>query len=95
MDSFKSQFANETIDRLSSLFIEPVVKDNLDLRFHLAESILVLDPLNDEAFSIKCAVLYHLGKKGTAKNLYDSFCREYKHALGVNYAVSFNNTIKW
>jgi len=94
MDAFKSQFANETIDRLSSMFNDNVVKDNLDLRFHLAESILVLDPLNDEAFSIKCAVLYHLGKKGTAKNFYDSFCREYKHALGVNYAVSFNDTIK-
>jgi len=94
MDFFKSQFANETIDRLSSMFNENVVKDNLDLRFHIAESIFVLDPLNDEAFSIKCAVLYHLGKKGTAKNFYDSFCREYKHVLGVDYAVSFNDTIK-
>ena len=94
MDAFKSQFANETIDRLSSLFIEKVVKDNLNLRYHLAESILVFDPLNDEAFSIKCSVLYHLGKKGTAKNLYDSFCREYKHLLGVDYAVSFNDTLK-
>ncbi|NEW81902.1 MAG: hypothetical protein GZ094_06020 [Mariniphaga sp.] len=94
MDAFKSQFANETIDRLSSLFIENVVKGNLNLRYHLAESILVFDPLNDEAFSIKCSVLYHLGKKGTAKNFYDSFCREYKHLLGVDYAVSFNDTIK-
>lgn len=94
MDAFKSQFANETIDRLSSLFIENIVKDNLNLRYHLAESILVFDPLNDEAFSIKCTVLYHLGKKGTAKNLYDSFCREYKHLLSVDYAVSFNDTIK-
>lgn len=94
MDAFKSQFANETIDRLSSLFGESVVKDNLNLKFHLAECILVFDPLNDEAFSIKCSVLYHLGKKGTAKNLYDSFCRDYKHVLGIDYAVSFNECVK-
>jgi len=94
MDAFKSQFANETIDRLSSLFIENIVKDNINLRYYLAESILLFDPLNDEAFSIKCSVLYHLGKKGTAKNLYDSFCREYKHVLGTDYAVSFNDTIE-
>ncbi len=94
MDVFKSQFAIETIDRLSSMFNENIVKDNLDLKFHLAECILVLEPLNDEAFSIKCSVLYHLGKKGTAKNFYDSFCREYKHLLGTDYAVSFNDTIK-
>jgi len=94
IDAFKSQFANETIDRLSSLFIENIVKDNLNIRYHLAESILVFDPLNDEAFSIKCAVLYHLGKKGTAKNLYDSFCREYKHVLGVDYVISFNDIVK-
>jgi two-component SAPR family response regulator len=94
LDAFKSQFANETIDRLSSLFNENVARDNLNLKYHLAECILVFDPFNDEAFSIKCSALYHLGKKGTAKNFYDSFCREYKHLLGTDYAVSFNDTIK-
>jgi len=43
---------------------------------------------------MKCSVLYHLGKKGMAKNLYDSFCREYKQVLGIDYAISFNETIK-
>ena len=94
MDVFKSQFANDTIDGLSSLFNEKEVKNNLSLRYHLAECILVYDPLNDEAFSIKCSVLYHLGKKGMAKNLYDSYCREYIQVLGTDYAASFNDTIK-
>jgi two-component SAPR family response regulator len=94
MDEFKSQFTNETIDSLSSLINEKDVKDNFSLRYHLAECILVYDPLNDEAFAMKCAVLYHLGKKGMAKHLYDSFCREYKKVLGIDYATSFNDTIK-
>ncbi len=94
MDGFKSEFANQTIDSLSSLFNEKSVADNFSLRYHLAECILVCDPLNDEAFAIKCSVLYHLGKKGMAKNLYDSFRREYKLALGIDYAISFNDMIK-
>lgn len=94
MDGFKSQFANETIDRLSSLLNENNIKDNFSLRYHLSECILVYDPLNDEAFAIKCSVLYHLGKKSMAKNLYDSFCREYKKVLGIEYTTLFNDTIK-
>jgi two-component SAPR family response regulator len=94
MDEFKSKFAAETIDGLSSLFNLKEVWSNLSLKYHLAECILVYDPLNDEAFAVKCSVLYNLGKKGMAKNLYDSFCREYKKALGIDYAILFNDTIK-
>ncbi len=94
MDGFKSTFANEIIDGLSLLFNETGVENNFSLLYHLAECILVYDPLNDEAFAMKCSVLYHLGKKGMAKSLYDAFCREYKQVLGIDYAVPFNDTIK-
>jgi two-component SAPR family response regulator len=94
IDGFKSQFSNELIEDLSSFFKEKVVKNNFSLQYHLAESILIFDPLNDEAFAMKCSVLYHLGKKGMAKNMYDSFCREYKQVLGIAYDVSFNDIIK-
>lgn len=94
IDEFKLQFTNEVIDGLSMLFDHKDVKPNFSLKYHLAECIIVYDPLNDEAFAVKCSVLYHLGKKGMAKNLYDSFCREYKKVLGIDYAVSFNETIK-
>lgn len=94
MDGFKSQFANETIDVLSSLFSETDVENNFSLRYHLAECILVYDPLNDEAFAMKCSVLYNIGKKSLAKNLYDSYCREYKKVLGIDYSTSFNDMIR-
>ena len=94
MDRFKSQFANEVIDGLGSLFNEDDVKSNFSLRYHLAECILVYDPLNDQAIEMKCSTLYSLGKKGMAKNLYDAFCREYKQVLGIDYAVSFNDIVK-
>lgn len=94
MDGFKSQFDNETIDGLSSLFNETGVDNNFSLRYHLAECILIFDPLNDEAFAVKCSILYNLGKKSMAKNLYDSHCREYKKVLGIDYTTSFNDMIR-
>lgn len=94
MDGFKSKFTNDIIDGLCLMFTEDIVKNNFSLRYHLAECILLYDPLNDEAFAMKCSVLYHLGKKGMAKNSYDSFCHEYKLLLGTDYAVSFNDTVK-
>lgn len=94
IDEFKSRFANETIDGLSSLFNLKDVRNNLSIRYHLAECILVYDPLNDEAFAVKCSILYNLGKKGMAKNFYDSFCRDYKKSLGIDYTILFNDLIK-
>lgn len=94
MDGFKSQFANETIDGLSSLFYKKEVNNNLSLRYHLAECILVYDPLNDEALAMKCSVLCQIGKKVMAKNLYDAFCRDYKQLLGIDYTATFNDFIK-
>ena len=94
MDGFKSQFANIAIDGLSSLFHKKEVNNNLSLLYHVAECILVYDPLHDEAFAMKCSSLYHLGKKGMAKNLYDAFCRDYKQVLGIDYTATFNECIK-
>ncbi len=94
IDGFKSQFANEIIDGLTSLFNEKDLMVNFSFRYHLAECILAYDPLNDEAIAMKCSVLYQLGKKGLAKNLYDSFCRDYKKVLGVDYVNSFSEMIK-
>lgn len=94
MDAFKSRFASDVIDGLNSLFNKIDVENNLSLCYHLAECILIYDPMEDEAFAMKCSVLYKLGKKGKAKNLYDTFCKDYKKALGINYAVPFNEIIK-
>ncbi len=93
IDKFKSQFTNELIDEITSLFKAQNVKGNLSLLYHLAECILIFEPLNDDAFAMKCKVLYRLGKVGRAKKAYDSFCKDYKKALGINYAISFKELV--
>lgn len=94
IDKFKSQFTNQVIDGLTPLLNEVMTNDNMSLLYHIAESILIHDNLNDEAFALKCSLVYKLGKMGMAKNLYDVFCREYKLSLGIDYAISFSDIVK-
>jgi len=94
MDKFKAQFTNEMIDRITSMFKEKEVKGNQSLIYHLADCILLHEPLNDEALAVKCTILNSLGKTGRAKRTYDSFCKEYKKILGINYSISFKDIIR-
>lgn len=94
IDRFKSQFTNQVVDGLSSLLNERLTNDNMSLLYHIAECILIHDQLNDEAFALKCSLVYKLGKVGMAKNLYNLYCREYKLSLGIDYPVSFNDIVK-
>jgi len=93
MDKFKLQFTNEIIDGITSLFKEKDVQHNLSLQYHLSDCVLLHEPLNDEGMAMKCSVLKNLGKTGRAKKTYDSFCKEYKKVLGINYSVSFKEII--
>lgn len=94
IDGLRIQFVNETVDCLSSLFNEKIVKANFSLSYNLAECILSCDHLNEEAMAMKCSVLYNLGKKTIAKNFYDSFCREYKQEFGTDYSGTFNTIVR-
>jgi len=94
IDGTKNQIVNETVDCLSSLFNEKIVKANFSLSYNLAECILSCDHLNEEAMAMKCSVLYNLGKKTIAKNFYDSFCREYKQEFGTDYSGTFNTIVR-
>ena len=67
MDGFRSWFANEVIDGLGLLLNGNAVKSNFSLRYHLAECILVYDPLNDEAFAVKMFRLVQPGQKRNGK----------------------------
>jgi len=91
IDEFKADFLNTILDMLSSFTDHEDVKKNDHLLHYIADCILIHDTINEEAIALKCSILYRLGKKGLAKNAYDTFAREYKNLLGTEYPVSFNN----
>jgi len=93
MDNFKSKFTNDITGGITLLFKEKEIKNNASLLYNLADCIFLHEPLNDDALAIKCTVFYNMGKLDRAKQTYDSFCKDYKKTLGIDYSISFKEIV--
>ena len=93
IDSFKNDFANSVIDILFNFLNNPNSPyiNNQDLRIKIADALLKIDPISEEAIAIKCNALFKIGKKGLAKVSFDNFAKEYKTLLGETYTGSLKN----
>lgn len=92
IDKFKNDFSNNTIN----LLIQILKRDDLsdECRLKIADTLFQHDYLNEEALAEKCNILYQQGKKGLAKTVYDTFCKEYESSLGTPYATPLTAIIK-
>ena len=91
IDTFKSDFSNNTIDLLSKLLLQEDLSDSLKLQ--IADTIFQHDFINEEALCIKCKIMSKQGKNGIAKTVYDSFCKEYYSSFGTKYKSSFYDIV--
>jgi len=91
---FKQTYTKELTDALTILLGLPAVQEDINLLFYTAESLLLTDPLNDEALSIVCSLLHKTGKQSFAKVTYDSFVKEFEKETGTGYPVGFQEVIK-
>lgn len=95
VDDFKTDFSNEVLDTLSTILNSKNLSDrNPGLQLKIVDSILKIDPINEEAVAIKCKILYKIGKKGLAKATFDSFSKEYRSLLGEPYCGSIKNFLE-
>jgi DNA-binding SARP family transcriptional activator len=93
IDNFKTDFSNMVIDTLMSVLNnrQNPFYDNPDIQLKIADSLLKIDSINEEAIRIKCKALIRMGKKGLAKTTFDNFGREYKSLLGEPYSGTIRN----
>lgn len=91
VDEFKSSFSSLTIDFLSRQLGRKDLSHSTLIC--ICDSIFQHDFLNEDALKVKCSILYGQGKVGLAKSVYDSFCKEYKSSLGMEYRASFKQTV--
>lgn len=91
MDQFKADFTAQLLDALLALILD--TKDHR-LIAKISDSILKLDPLNDEALRRKCYALISLGKKGQALTAYNQFCKDYSNLLGQEFDVDFGEFLQ-
>lgn len=94
MDNFKSDYSNLVIDALLSIKENKNLADNPKLLILVADTILVLDTLNEDAIKLKCKSLIKLGRIKIAMDVFNSFCKEYKVLLNEEFECSFESFIK-
>ncbi|MDR2621409.1 MAG: hypothetical protein LBC48_02375 [Dysgonamonadaceae bacterium] len=96
IDNFKTDFSNMVIDTLTAVLNnrQNPFYENPDIRLRIADSLLNLDSINEDAIRIKCKALTVMGKKGLAKTTFDNFTREYKSLLGEPYSGSIKNFLE-
>ena len=91
MDDFKSEFSNKTIDFLCQQLKRKDLPDKVLLC--ATDTIFQYDFLNEDALKVKCAILYKQGKAGLAKSIYDTFLKDYRTSLGIEYPTTFKELI--
>jgi len=94
MDNFKSDYSNLVIDVLLSIKDNANFIQNDKLLILIADSILVLDTLNEDALKLKCKSLIKMGRLKIALDVFHSFCKEYKILLNEDFNCSFESFIK-
>jgi DNA-binding SARP family transcriptional activator len=95
IDEFKTNFSNEVIDTLMRVANNQnnLFHNNLDINLKIADCLLKIDSINEEALGMKIKALSAMGKKGLAKAVLDSFAKEYKILLGETYKGSLSNLL--
>ncbi|MDR2844073.1 MAG: hypothetical protein LBV57_05435 [Candidatus Symbiothrix sp.] len=90
VDNFKTDFSNQLIDTLMQVAnnTKSSFYENLEIRLRIADSLLKIDSINEDAIDIKCQTLVKMGKKSLAKTTFDNFNKEYKLLLGEPYSGS-------
>lgn len=91
MDKFKSEYLILLSDVLLSIYEYPEVKNDLLLLLKLSETMLSCDSTDESGIRYKCYALYHLGKKGLAKQCYENFCEEYVRVLGTKPEINYTD----
>ena len=73
IDNYKSEYSNLLIDKLLLFSKRDDVKNDLLLLLKISGIILMHDNIDEDGISLKCYALYHLGKKGQAKQSFEKF----------------------
>lgn len=94
LDSFKADYSNQVLDVLLLMIDNKNLADDTKLLLQIADAIIALDTLNEDAIKLKCMSLVKLGRIKIAKDIFSSFCKEYKLVLDEDFEYSFEAFVK-
>ena len=91
IEAFKSEYSAITLSFLSKMLDSNIISDNMKLK--IADTVVLYDGLNEKAMCARCNIHHATGNLGLAKDIYDTFCQEYRSAIGEDYSISFKSII--
>ena len=89
LDEIKERISSRLIDVFIE-YLENNSTNDVEFIIKLADSILIFDPINEQAIAFKCRALINIGQHGVAQKTFQKFITEYEQL----YAVPFDKTLK-
>ncbi|MGO4288292.1 hypothetical protein [Chitinophaga sp. RAB17] len=93
LDPFKSEIANEIVDRYLHYAAAVDIKEDPGFLIRLADYLYAFDAVNEDVMRLKCKALILLGKHSLARSTFENFVREYRKLYGEDYQPDFQQTI--
>ena len=90
LDPFKADATAALVDTLVG-FAEMIGSGEERLVIELSDTVLLFDPLNEEALRLKCKALVQTGKHSLAGATYTRFAKEYEQLYGIPYRENFTD----
>jgi DNA-binding SARP family transcriptional activator len=94
LDNFKSEVSNDIIDTYSHFAHSMPIAEDPDFLLKLVNYIFYFDPANEDAITLKCKTLAHVGKHSLAKAAFDGFIQKYKLIYGEEFGKNFQEVLE-
>lgn len=94
LESYQTEYTNLLINTMLQYKEQEEVKRDLALLLKMADVILLHDNIDEDAISLKCYALFHMGHKKQALDAFNKFSIDYEALLAEKTRLTFEDLIK-
>ena len=94
LESYQTEYTNVLIETMLQYKEYAEVKKDLILLVKMADVILLHDNIDEDAISMKCYALFHMGHKKQALDSFNKFSSDYETLLAEKTKLTFEDLIK-
>lgn len=89
LDSFKAEVSIQVINTYMRFAESVHIAEDPEFMVELANYIFYFDPVHEEAMTIKCKALAHMGNHSLATQTFENFRNEYRHIYGEEFGKDY------
>lgn len=93
LDDFKSEITNVVLDLYLHMLREIDIRKHPESQLQLASYIVQIDPMNEEAMTVRCIVMVGMGLHSQAQTIFHNFKEEYRRIYGEAFQPSFKEVL--